>query len=76
MLNAAEAQIYAAAEDDKAAERARAELYAPPRGESRAQAREAGRPAPARRGMSMAEVQAMMSAVAQQDAQITSRRSS
>lgn len=71
-----EAQIYAGAEDESAAERARAELYAPPRGEARAQARGEGSPAPARRGVTMAEVQAMMSAVAQQDAQLTGGRSS
>ncbi|WP_405759428.1 hypothetical protein OG234_13135 [Streptomyces sp. NBC_01420] len=70
-----EAQLYAGAEDEAAAERARAELWAPPRGE-RVQARAEGRPGPTGRGVSMAEVQAMMGAVAQQDAQLTGGRSS
>lgn len=61
----------AAAEDDAARERNRARLYAPPRGARR----EPGRQRPAGAGVSMDQVRAMMSAVAQEDARLTRGRS-
>ncbi|MGA5599646.1 hypothetical protein ACPCUF_01170 [Streptomyces griseoincarnatus] len=71
MLAAAEASMDLAAEDDAARERNRARLYAPPAGERR----RTDRPRPPRSGMSMDQVRAMMSTVAQEDAQLTRRRS-
>jgi hypothetical protein len=72
MLSAAEAAMDAAAKDDQERQRARARLYAPPRGQ-----RTAPRTAPGGqgRGMSMAQVQALMSSVATEDAQISGGRS-
>ncbi|PWI06535.1 hypothetical protein DIZ27_32870 [Streptomyces sp. NWU339] len=71
MLNAAEAAMDMAAEDDAARERNRAKLYAPPRGARR----DTSKSRPAATGMSLDQVKAMMSAVAQEDAQLTRGRS-
>ncbi|EMF20426.1 hypothetical protein H114_32824 [Streptomyces gancidicus BKS 13-15] len=71
MLAAAEVSMDAAAEDDAARERNRARLYAPPARERR----RTDRQQPARTGMSLDDVRAMMANVAQEDAQLTRRRS-
>ncbi|KUN32555.1 hypothetical protein AQJ11_03240 [Streptomyces corchorusii] len=70
MLNAAEAQIEAGAKDDSERARRRAELYAPPKG-YRPRAGAAGRPRPA--GMSVADAQALMAAMASEDARLMGR---
>ncbi|MGW3971220.1 hypothetical protein ACWEFD_18210 [Streptomyces ardesiacus] len=72
MIAAAEAAIDASAKDDQERARNRARLYAPPKGY--------GRPAaagerPARAGMSLDQVQAMMASVAAEDAQLNGGRS-
>src|SRR5690606_27417883 len=72
MLNAAAAAMDMAAEDDAARERNTARLYAPPRG---ARKPGGGGQRPARTGMSMDQVRAMMASVATEDAQLTRRRS-
>jgi hypothetical protein len=71
MLAAAEASMDAAAQDDGERARNRAKLYAPPRG-AQGPPRPGARPAG--RGMSLDQVQALMSAVATEDAQVTGGR--
>ncbi|MFD8509721.1 hypothetical protein ACFV27_01045 [Streptomyces antimycoticus] len=75
MLAAAEAQMDAAAEDDAERARNRAKLYAPP-AENRRRRRPSGEPPrPVAGGMSLDQVQALMSQMAAQDAQFTGGRS-
>ncbi|MCX5326274.1 hypothetical protein [Streptomyces sp. NBC_00120] len=66
MLNAAEASIDAAAEDDAERARYKAKLYAPPKGEQRRSQR--GRPPGM--GMDRAAAQAMAAKVAAEDARL------
>jgi hypothetical protein len=71
MLSAAEASMDAAAQDDGERARNRAKLYAPPKEAQRA-GRRGGRPAA--QGMSLDQAQALMAAVAAEDAQVTGGR--
>lgn len=66
MLNAAEAQIYAGAKDEKDQARLRSKIYNPPRSE-----RGARRPRPAATRMSKGDARAFMAAAAAQEAQAT-----
>lgn len=70
MLNAAEAQLDAGAKDESERARKRAELYAPPKG-YRPAAGVSGRPRPAAMGRN--EAQALMAAVAGEDARLMRR---
>ncbi|MEU2264919.1 hypothetical protein ABZ568_00395 [Streptomyces olindensis] len=70
MLNAAEAQLDAGAKDDSERARKRAELYAPPKG-YRPPAGAAGRPRSAAMGRN--EAQALMAAMASEDARLMRR---
>ncbi|MFJ7090344.1 hypothetical protein ACIQWL_08765 [Streptomyces mirabilis] len=71
MLAAAEASMDAAAQDDGERARNRAKLYAPPTG-AQGPRRPGARPAD--RGMSLDQAQALMAAVATEDAQVTGGR--
>ncbi|CAM5476641.1 MULTISPECIES: hypothetical protein [Streptomyces] len=70
MLNAAEAQIEAGAKDDNERARKRAELYAPPKG-YRPRAGASGRPR--RTAMNASDAQALMAAMASEDARLMGR---
>jgi len=71
MLNAAEAAMDAAAEDEAARERNRATLYAPPDGARRGP--DGRRPRAPGRGLDMAAAQALAAQVAAEDANLTRR---
>lgn len=66
MLNAAEAQIEATAQDEKERARLRAKIYAPPRGE-----RGARRQRPAATRMTKGDAKAFLAAASAQEAQAT-----
>ncbi|MFC8723775.1 hypothetical protein [Streptomyces bacillaris] len=72
MLNAAEARIYGAAEDEAARERARANLYAAPRASTPRGEGEV-RAAPPRAQMGMAQAQALMAQMAAEDSRLGGR---
>jgi hypothetical protein len=88
MLNAAEAAIYTAAEDDAERARIRAKLYAPPGGAVRRGARRPGaappaggpgasrpeRAAPVGEGMSRSAAQSLMAQLAAEDARLAGGR--
>ncbi|MFI5629230.1 hypothetical protein ACIA8E_07585 [Streptomyces sp. NPDC051664] len=72
MLNAAEAAMEAAAEDDAERQRNRAKLYAPPGGRRRTPA---GRQAsPTGAGLDMARAQSLAAQLAAEDANLTGGR--
>lgn len=71
MLNAAEAAMDAAAEDDAERARNRAKLYAPPKGSRFA----GGRRRPPGMGMTAAQAQALTAQMAAEDARYAGRRS-
>ncbi|MET9818344.1 hypothetical protein [Streptomyces sp. NPDC006355] len=86
MLNAAEAAIYATAEDDADRARKHAQLYAPPAGAARRGARRPGGSRPAAgapretgppatgEGMSMGHAQSLMAQLAAEDARLARGR--
>ncbi|MEU8831761.1 MULTISPECIES: hypothetical protein [unclassified Streptomyces] len=72
MLNAAEAAMDAAAEDDAERQRNRAKLYAPPGGRRRTPAERQVRPPGA--GLDMARAQSLAAQLAAEDAKLTGGR--
>ncbi|MER6632332.1 hypothetical protein ABT301_29630 [Streptomyces sp. NPDC000987] len=71
MLNAAEAAMDAAAQDDTERARSRAELYAPPKGVP-ARSGPSGRPRAA--ALDLGEARALMASMAAEDAGLAGRR--
>ncbi|MGY5034355.1 hypothetical protein ACWC9U_26560 [Streptomyces sp. 900116325] len=72
MLNAAEAAMDAAAEDDAERQRNRAKLYAPPGGRRRAAVERQARPPG--QGLDMGRAQALAAQLAVEDARLTGGR--
>lgn len=70
MLNAAEARIFGAAEDETTRERARAQLYAPPRDGAAGKGRARSRTGPTPARMDMGQAQALMAQMAAEDARL------